>query len=121
MSLLREIGQRAKETRGADPTLPWGSSYIPTNGQIGLTAAGVPMNDDMALSIGTVYSCIALLTDSVATLPLYAYKKTRDKSKVTVSPPPPLIDNPWPEGVLHDFLTQVMVSLLLRGNFYGLI
>lgn len=110
---------KAEEVRGADPTLPWGSSYIPTNGQIGLVAAGVPINDDAALTISTVYTCIAILADAIATLPLVAYKRTADNSKKIVSPSPQLVSNPWPEGILQDWLTQVMVSLLLRGNFYG--
>lgn len=117
MHLVTEGG--VIETRGADPTLPWGSSYIPTNGQIGLSAAGVPMNDDSALSITTVYACIRLLSDSIGTLPLGAYRKTKDKTKKPVDPPPPLVDDPWPEGTAQDFYSQVIVSLCLRGNFYG--
>lgn len=85
----------------------------------GLSAAGVPMNDDSTLSVITVFTCIAILSDAVSTLPLIAYKKTKDRSKKVVSPAPPLIANPWPEGTLQSWLTQVMVSLLLRGNFYG--
>ena len=77
------------------------------------------MNDDAAMSIGTVYTCIAILADAVATLPLNGFIKTSDKSKVPISPMPLLLTDPWPEGTLGDFLTQVMVSLTLRGNFFG--
>lgn len=108
---------RALERRGADPTLPWGSSYIPTNGQIGMTAAGVPMNDDMALTVGTVYTAVAILSDSVSTLPLETFRTSQGVLKPT--DPHPLIENPWPEGILLDWLTQVMFSLALRGNFFG--
>jgi HK97 family phage portal protein len=107
----------ATEERGADPTLPWGSSYIPTNGQLGLVAAGVPINDDTALSISTVYTCVAILADAVSTLPLGAYRKSN--ATKTIEPSPLLVSDPWPEGILQDWLTQVMVSLTLRGNFYG--
>lgn len=86
---------------------------------LGLSAAGVPMNDDMALSVSTVATCIAMLADSIATLPLQVLKKTKDHSKQIIDPPPVLISDPWPEGTVQDWLTQVIVSLLLRGNFYG--
>ncbi len=113
MSILRGL-----ERRGADPTLPWGSSYIPTNGQIGLVAAGVPMNDDAAMSITTVATCVAILADDVSTLPLNTYKKGGNTKKL-ITPAPPLIADPWPEGIQQDWLTQCMYSISLRGNIYG--
>ena len=116
MSILRSL-----ERRGADPTLPWGSSYIPTNAQTGLIGAGVPINDDTSLSIATVYTCIAILSDAVSTLPLNTLVKTTDHSRVVVDPEPPLITNPWPDGTRITWLSQVMYSLLLRGNCYGVI
>ena len=109
------------ERRGADPTLPWGSSYIPTNAQTGLMAAGVPINDDAAMSISTVFTCIAILSDAISTLPLQALVKTGDRSKVPVTPVPALIENPWPDSNIMSWLSQVMYSLLLRGNAYGII
>lgn len=114
MSILRSL-----ERRGADPTLPWGNSQPPRNSELGYMSAGVPINDDAALSITTVGACIALLADGIATLPLQALKRTTDKSKKIISPPPTLIEDPWPEGTRIDFYTQVMYSILLRGNFFG--
>lgn len=119
MSILRNLASAPAERRGADPLLPWGNSYIPQNWETGRVLAGVPMNDDAALSVSTVMTCVALIADAVATLPLEARKKTSDRSVKIIDPPPPLVGNPWPEGTIVDFLTQLMVSLLLRGNFYG--
>lgn len=85
---------------------------------LGFASAGIPINDDAVLSIVTVFTCIAILADAVSTLPLETFRRAKDKSKKQVDAPP-LIVNPWPEGTLQDWLTQVMVSLLLRGNFYG--
>jgi len=116
MSLIKRAFD-GNEKRGADPTLNWGSSYIPTNGQSGLTAAGLSLTDDAALSISSVYTAVSILSDSVSTLPLRTYK-TGDVSK-TIQNPPVLIDNPWPEGTMQDWLSQVMFSLAMRGNFYG--
>ena len=77
------------------------------------------MNDDAAMSIATVYTCVSILADAVATLPLNGYVRTADKSKIPINPMPLLLTDPWPEGTLGDWLTQVMASLLLRGNFFG--
>ena len=115
MSILRHT----LEKRGADPTLPWGSSYIPTNAQTGLMAAGVPINDDTSLSISTVFTCISILADAVSSLPIQTLVKTTDHSKIPIDPAPPLVENPWPDGSRMSWLSQVMYSLLLRGNAYG--
>lgn len=116
---LAEAVVRGSERRGADPTLPWGSSYIPTNAQTGLSAAGIAINDDMAYSITTVASCVRMLADSASGLDLLALKKTKDRSRKLIDPPPPVIQNPWPEGTLQDWLVQVVNSIAMRGNFFG--
>ncbi len=82
-------------------------------------SAGIALNDDVAIAITTVTACISLIADGISTLPLQALKDTTDKSKNIISPTPQLIKNPWPEGTRIDFYTQVMWSLLLRGNFFG--
>jgi len=105
------------EKRGADPTLPWGSSYIPTNGQTGLVAAGFNVNDDTAMSITSVYTAVSILADSVATLPLQTFK--RGKRAAGPIADPLVVSNPWPECTVNDFMSQIMVSLTLRGNFFG--
>ena len=38
-----------------------------------------------------------------------------------MDPAPPLVENPWPDGNLITWLSQVMYSLLLRGNAYGVL
>ena len=113
------LGLAEPQQRGADPTLPWGSSYIPTNGQTGMSAAGIQLNEDQALSITAVYTAVSILTDSISTLPLLEYKAgNRQAGPVKSSI---LTSDPWPEGTLQDFLAQIVVSLTLRGNFFGII
>lgn len=113
MSLLRQL-----ERRGA--TGPWGDpGIIPTNGSLGLTSAGVMINDDTALAITSVGSSMSMIADTGSSLPLLALKNTKDRSKKLIDPPPPLIANPWPEGTLQDWLTQVINSMGLRGNAFG--
>ena len=116
MSILRGL-----ERRGADPKLNWGNSFIPSNGMTGMVTAGVAMNDDTALSLSTVATCVAILADAVATLPVTTTRLK--KGQPVVVDPPPLIVNPWPEGgaIRQTWMSQVMFSLLLRGNFFGLV
>jgi HK97 family phage portal protein len=83
-------------------------------------AAGVPINDDAAMSISVVFTCIAILADAISTLPLQQLVKTGDRSRVPVDPAPLLVQ-PWPDCTLQQWLFQLMYSLLLRGNVYGMI
>jgi HK97 family phage portal protein len=80
--------------------------------------AGVPVTPDRALRLSTVWACVRLLADSVATLPLHVY---RDDERDPL-PLPRLLQRPsadHPE--LSDWLWAVMACLLLRGNAWGVI
>ena len=110
---------RLLERRGADGTLPWGNWVPPRNGELGGMAAGIQLNDDTALSLTTVSTCVSLITDGLATLPVLGLKDTKDRSKVPLDSLPPLIKQPFPDLPRTVFWSQVMVSLLLRGNFFG--
>lgn len=115
MSILRAL-----ERRGAPGNLPWGDpGIIPTNGSLGVQSAGVRVDDDNAMAITTVGSSMSMVSDSASSLPLLALKNTKDRSKKLIDPPPPLIQNPWPEGTLQDWVTQVVNSMQLRGNAFG--
>lgn len=105
------------ERRGADPTAEWGSSRIPTNGELGVQAAGVRLTEDTALAISAVYTCTSGLANDGSALPLRAYRASGRK-RIEIDPPA-LLQNPWPEGTLQDWLVQVIMSLTVRGNFIG--
>ena len=99
MSILRSLAR--PETRGADPRIPWGNSYIPTNSQLGLMAAGVPVTDDRALALSTVFTCISIIVDAISAMPITVLRKTADHTKVPVDPLPALIQSPDPEMTLQ--------------------
>lgn len=73
---------------------------------------------DASLSLVPVYAAVRLLADSVATLPLQAYRKTGD-GRVPIKMPS-VFEKPTNYGARVDWLTRAMTSLLLRGNAYGL-
>jgi len=82
------------------------------------TYAGVRVGPDTALRSCAVWACIRLLADTVSALPVDVY---RQGSRTPIEPRPPLLLTPAAHTGLGDWLYQVMVSLLTRGNAYGLV
>jgi len=82
-----------------------------------VTSAGKVVTDDTALGLSTVYGAVRILSDGVATLPIDI---TRGKGALAspMEVVPPWIESPSPEVRKIDFMSQVMMSLLLRGNAY---
>lgn len=112
MSLTRGLFRPERRSTG-----PWGDSSIPSNGSLGMPVSGVTLNESLALSIPAVWACVRLLASAVATLPLKVYEGD-GPTRREVDPPPVLVQ-PYEWISMQDWLTQVMVSLTLRGNFYG--
>jgi HK97 family phage portal protein len=81
------------------------------------TWAGVQVGADQALRLSAVWACVRLLADSVSTLPVHTYREGEREPLQT----PPLLAQPAARTPLPDWLHQAMVSLLLRGNCYGLV
>jgi len=83
------------------------------------THAGVFVSADQALRLGAVWSCVRLISDLIATLPVDTYRRTPDGQ--TERPPPELIRAPSRLLDWTNWSYQVIASLLLRGNAFGLI
>jgi HK97 family phage portal protein len=82
------------------------------------TAAGEAVTVETALRLSAVFGCITLLADSVACLPLHVFRGD-DPDPI---PLPPLLQRPSADCPdLHDWLRSIMVSLLAKGNAWGLI
>jgi HK97 family phage portal protein len=82
------------------------------------TYAGVAVGTDQALRLSAVWSCVRLLADAVSTLPLDVYRRGERDPLPEL---PPLLRTPAAGMSLNEWLYAVMVSLLLRGNAYGII
>jgi len=106
------------ETRGANPLAQWGSTAPPSNGQQGVTAAGVSVSEHTALQLAAVYGSVSIIADSLATLPIRQWTATGDTTAKQIDPST-VIEQPWSEITRRDFITQGTVSLLLRGNLFG--
>lgn len=82
------------------------------------SATGITVNTDSAMRVGAVYTCVLVLSQSVAQLPLHEYEKSStSKSKATNHYLYDLVhDQPNEWMTSYEMKQLVMVHLLLRGN-----
>ncbi len=102
---------------------PWKRTQDRATWQVGeawpgpTTMAGVPVGPDSALRLAAVWACVRIISDVVSTLPVDVLAaETRqpvDRPSILVRP---AAFTPW-----HEWIGQVMWSVLLTGNAYGLI
>lgn len=88
----------------------------------GSTTAGKPVNEQTAMQMTAVYSCVRILSETIAGLPLhvYRYKDSGGKEKDFKHPLYKLLhDEPNPEMTSFAFRETLMSHLLLWGNAYS--
>ena len=96
-----------------------GSSY---NFFMGGTTSGKAVTERSAMQMTAVYSCVRILSEAVAGLPLHLYRYGDDNSKVKALEHPLyrlLHDEPNPEMSSFVFRETLMTHLLLWGNAYA--
>ena len=96
-----------------------GSSYT---FYMGGSTSGKPVNERSAMQMTAVYSCVRILAEAVAGLPLHLYKytDTGGKEKAVDHPLYLLLhDEPNPEMSSFVFRETLMTHLLLWGNAYA--
>jgi HK97 family phage portal protein len=81
-------------------------------------AAGVNVTQSNAVNLPTVYKCVALTADTIASLPVDVYAK-RGAARVPYEMPPWLA-SPNPLQTTAEFIASTQVSLDLDGNAYWL-
>lgn len=70
------------------------------------------------LSLVPVFAATRLISESVASLPLQAYRRTGDgRQRIAL---PAVLEAPSAYGTRMEWVQRCMMSLLLRGNAYGL-
>lgn len=88
----------------------------------GGTTAGKPVNEHTAMQMTAVYSCVRILAETLAGLPLHVYKYNDNggKEKYLKHPLYKLLhDEPNPEMTSFTFRETLMSHLLLWGNAYA--
>lgn len=74
---------------------------------------------DTALTLAPVFAATRLVADTIASLPLQGYRKVGEERRSIATPP--LFANPSIFGGPYEWVQRALVSLLLRGNAYGLV
>lgn len=88
----------------------------------GSTSAGKPVNEQTAMQMTAVYSCVRILSETLAGLPLHVfrYNASGGKEKDLKHPLYKLLhDEPNPEMTSFAFRETLMSHLLLWGNAYA--
>ena len=88
----------------------------------GGSTAGKPVNERTAMQMTAVYSCVRVLAEAIAGLPLHLYRYTDENSKEKAFDHPLysiLHDEPNPEMTSFVFRETLMTHLLLWGNAYA--
>lgn len=81
---------------------------------------GINVNADQALKISTVYACVRIYVDTIATLPVDAFFRDRGDRR-PLRPKPAWIENPDSGMTRQDHLVQVLMSLFIDGNAFILV
>ena len=89
---------------------------------IGASSSGKNVNERSAMQMTAVYSCVRILSEAVASLPLHVYQYNKEGSKEKAVKHPLyffLHDEPNPEMTSFVFRETLMTHLLLWGNAYA--
>lgn len=89
---------------------------------IGGSSSGKNVNERSAMQMTAVYSCVRILSEAVASLPLHVYTYNGDGGKEKAVKHPLyflLHDEPNPEMTSFVFRETLMTHLLLWGNAYA--
>ena len=89
---------------------------------MGNSTSGKAVTERSAMQMTAVYSCVRILAEAVAGLPLHLYKYTKDGGKEKAIDHPLYLllhDEPNPEMSSFVFRETLMTHLLLWGNAYA--
>jgi HK97 family phage portal protein len=86
-------------------------------GEAVMVAGNVRVDAESSMQLLTVYGCVRLITDSISTLPVDAYRRTGEDAKEEIAKPL-WLSQPTVDLDFTSWCTQVLTSLLLHGNAY---
>jgi phage portal protein BeeE len=82
------------------------------------TAAGIVVGADTALRLLAVWSCVSLISNSISSMPIDAYRRSDGQQ---LRNPPALLTTPAAYMTFAEWVQQLLISVLLVGNSYGLL
>lgn len=120
MSFLRRGFAPPRQGNGGEQRAVTSSSFIPPPGDWvwGGEGGGPPIGDYQALTNVTVFSCVQLLANTIAALPMVVYRNDDAGFPQKLKKQPSVIDQPCPSLTAYDFKWMMVESLAMRGNAY---
>jgi HK97 family phage portal protein len=114
--MLNRLRRSSSEDRAITFQSLWLSDSLMSRG----TQAGVTMNVHEAMRLSVVYAAVRLISDSICTLPVDTFYR-RGADRLPYRPRPAWVDQPHPDPAVQrsDWYQQLLISLLLAGNFVG--
>ena len=87
----------------------------------GTSGSGKPVNANTAIQLSTVYACVRVISETVASLPLGVYEAKEDGNRKAMEHPLYLLlhDEPNSEMTSFVFREVMLAHLLLYGNSYS--
>jgi HK97 family phage portal protein len=79
--------------------------------------SGTKINPDTAFQINAIFSAVSLISDTISTLPLDAYRRVNG-NRFPLRPKPDWVNRPDLDTTREAFYGQAIVSLLLDGNAF---
>lgn len=97
----------------------WWDQFGPTS----VSAGGMAVTQLTALQVSTVQACVAIRAEDVAKLPVHVYRRLGNGGRqiVTDHPLEKVLQSPNSYQSRFEFVEQLQVSILLRGNAYAAI
>ena len=97
----------------------WFAEFGPTS----VSAGGMAVTQLTSLQVSTVQACVSVRAEDVAKLPAHVYERMKDGGRriVTDHPLERLLQKPNGYQSSFEFVEQMQVSILLRGNAYAVI
>lgn len=113
--ILRMLGATPTPSRNADDDRWW-------SGAATQSVSGVHVDADTSLKISTVWACVGLLAETIASLPLVIYRNRDDDGRERARNHPLysiLHDQPNEQQTAVEFREMMTGHVLLRGNAYA--
>ncbi len=111
--IVERFAKAAEEERA----ISFQSLFALGDGYTFTTNSGTYVTQDDSLKIGTVYACVRLIADTIASLPVDSFIR-QDGVRLQYRPRPVWLDAPDIGVTKDDHFQQVLVSLLLNGNSF---
>lgn len=111
------IVERFTKSADEERAISFQSLFALGDGYTFTTNSGTYVTQEDSLKIGTVYACVRLIADTIASLPVDSFIR-QEGTRQQFRPRPSWLDAPDIGVTKEDHFQQILVSLLLNGNSF---